>query len=78
MLAAAVDSGSSIPKEGETMPVDLPVTEGEAMPANLPAKEVEAMQPISLQTAPTKRSGFLIKKITEQPADTLKKVKPGK
>ena len=66
MLAAAVDSGDSIPKEGE------------AMPANLPAKEVEAMQPISLQTAPTKRSGFLIKKIPEQPADTLKKVKPGK
>ena len=66
MLAAAVDSGDSIPKEGK------------AMPTNLPAKEVEAMQPISLQTAPTKRSGFLIKKIAEQPADTLKEVKPGK
>jgi hypothetical protein len=36
-----------------------------------------ARQPISLQTAPTKRSRFLIKKIFEQQADTLK-VKPGR
>jgi hypothetical protein len=43
VLAATVDNGESIPKEGEA-------TYG-------------ARQPISLQTAPTKRSRFLIKKI---------------
>jgi hypothetical protein len=43
VLAAAVDNGDSILKEGEA-------TYG-------------ARQPISLQTAPTKRSRFLIKKI---------------
>jgi hypothetical protein len=51
VLAAAVDNGDSIPKEGEA-------TYG-------------ARQPISLQTAPTKRSRFLIKKIFKQLADTL-------
>ena len=43
VLAATVDNGDSIQKEGEA-------TYG-------------ARQPISLQTAPTKRSRFLIKKI---------------
>jgi hypothetical protein len=43
VLAAAVENGDSIPKEGEA-------TYG-------------ARQPISLQTAPTKRSRFLIIKI---------------
>jgi hypothetical protein len=42
VLAAAVDNGDSIPKEGEA-------TYG-------------ARQPISLQTAPTKRSRFLNQK----------------
>jgi hypothetical protein len=36
-----------------------------------------ARQPISLQTAPTKRSRFLIKKIYRQLADPLK-VRPGR
>ena len=49
VLAAAVDNGDSILKEGEA-------TYG-------------ARQPISLQTAPTKRSRFLIKKIYEQLAN---------
>ena len=57
VLAATVDNGDSIPKEGEA-------TYG-------------ARQPISLQTAPTKRSRFLIKKIYKQLADTLK-VWPGR
>ena len=57
VLAAAVENGDSIQKEGEA-------TYG-------------ARQPISLQTALTKRSRFLIKKIYEQLADT-QKVKPGR
>jgi hypothetical protein len=57
VLAAAVENGDSIQKEGEA-------TYG-------------ARQPISLQTAPTKRSRFLIKKIFEQLANTLI-VKPGR
>jgi cytochrome c1 len=57
VLAAAVDNGDSIPKEGEA-------TYG-------------SRQPISLQTTPTKRSRFLIKKIYKQLADP-QKVKPGR
>ena len=58
VLAAAVDSGDSIPKEGEA-------TYG-------------ARQPISLQTAPTKRSRFFVTKNHKQLADPLKKMEPGR